>query len=65
MSMNSFLKKAQKKLVVDPDAVDENPGEGHGVPQEQKSKSKEKDKGLQSGMKSAQSFAKKGTRKKI
>jgi hypothetical protein len=63
--MNSFLKKAQKKLVVDPDAVEENPGETHGVPQEQKAKTGDKGKGAQSGMKSAQSFAKKGTRKNI
>ena len=64
--MQSFLKKASKKLVEDPDAAPEAEGEAHAALPNQKSKPTGPQKSTGGGgMHSAPAQAKKGTRKKI
>ena len=65
MSMQNFLKKAGKKLVVDPDASPETDGENHATPQSSGPKSTGHAKSMGGAIHNAPAHTKKGTRKKI
>lgn len=65
MSMQSFLKKASQKLVLDPDAEPAAEGDTHQSQQPQANKSKHASSTSGGGKQSAPAQVKKGTRKKI
>ena len=64
MSMQSYLKKASQKLVVDPDAEPESP-DSEAKQNSAPSKKQIYGKSLAGDSKGSQQVAKKGTRKKI
>jgi|GEM_PF-4057887 len=65
MSMQSFLKKANQKLVVDPDADPTTDEESHATSKNQGPKSGGSAKSVSGGKPSPPAQMKKGTRKKI
>ena len=65
MSMQNFLKKASKKLVVDPDAAPESETDSPQQKQSANPNAKSKNQSGSGPMHGTQPVAKKGTRKKI